>query len=139
VSWAETASSKTVESTHRFRRPRKIPVCAMTSATASNTRSGRSEAAIRRRQYTRVDGSKDIWVSDRPHATFHRMPYFSASAVWGSDRSCNSFSTSTAPTRSAGSDGRPVADGNRSAVKLSGKSSRRRSAKNANTLPGGTR
>jgi hypothetical protein len=73
VSWVATASSKTVESTHRLRRPRKIPVCAITSATASNTRSGRSEAAIRRRQYTSVEGSKLIWVSDRPHATFHRM------------------------------------------------------------------
>jgi hypothetical protein len=73
VSWVATASSKTVESTHRLRRPRKIPVCAITSATASKTRSGRSEAAIRLRQYTSVDGSKPTWSSDRPHATFHRM------------------------------------------------------------------
>ena len=73
VSWVATASSNTVESTHRFRRPRSIPVSAMTFATASNTRSGRSEAAIRFRQYTSVDGSNEVCVSDRPHATFQRM------------------------------------------------------------------
>src|ERR1039457_5936954 len=123
----------------RFRRPRKIPVCAMSSATASNTRSGRSEAAIRLRQYTRTDGSKLIASSDRPQATFHRRSYFSASAVWVSDRSYSSLSTSTEPARSAGSDGRPVRDGNRSAMKLSGNSSVRCSARNANTLPGATR
>ena len=139
VSWVATASSNTVESTHRFRRPRNMPVAAMTSATASNTRSGRPEAAIRLRQYTSVDGSKLIWVSDRPQATFHRISNFSASAVCGSDRSYSSLSTSTDPTRSAGSDGRPVRDGNKSAVNESGNSSRRCSAKNANTLPGGTR
>jgi len=46
---------------------------------ASKTRSGRSEAAIRRRQYISVDGSKPIWVSA---VTFHLMSNFSASAVW---------------------------------------------------------
>ena len=55
VSIVATASSKTVESTHRFRRPRKIPVWAITSATASNTRSGRADFAIRLRQYTSVE------------------------------------------------------------------------------------
>ena len=34
VSWVATASSNTVESTQRFLRPAKIPVCAITSATA---------------------------------------------------------------------------------------------------------
>ncbi len=81
MSWVATASSKTVESTHRFRRPRKIPVPVITSATASNTRSGRAEAAIRLRQYTSVEGSKLICVSDRPQATFHRISNFSASAA----------------------------------------------------------
>src|SRR6266702_2602629 len=107
-----------VESTQRLRRPRNTPISAITSATASNTRSGRPDFAIRLRQYTSVDGSKLTSVSDRPHATFHRMSNFSASAVCGSDRSYSSFSTSTDPTRSAGSDGRPVRDGNKSAVKL---------------------
>ena len=59
----------------------------MTRATASNTRSERSEAAIRFRQYTSVDGSNEVCVSDRPHATFQRMSKRSASAVCGSDRS----------------------------------------------------
>ena len=60
VSWVATASSNTVESTHRLRRPRKTPVAAISSATASKTRSGRVGAAIRLRQYTSVDGSNDI-------------------------------------------------------------------------------
>src|ERR1039457_3262412 len=95
--------------------------------------------AIRRRQYISTDGSKLTWVSDRPHATFHRISNFSASAVWVSDRSYSSLSTSTEPTRSAGSDGRPVRDGHKSPVKLSGNNSVRCSARNANTLPAGTR
>lgn len=122
VSWVATASSNTVESTQRLRRPRRIPVSAITSATTSNTRSGRFERAIRRRQYTSVDGSNDIWVSDRPHATFHRISNFNASAVCASERSYSSLSTSTEPTRSAGSDGRPVDDTNRSAMNESGNS-----------------
>jgi len=40
----------------------KIPVAAITCATASDTRSGRGGAAIRFRQYTSVDGSKLICV-----------------------------------------------------------------------------
>jgi len=107
VSIVATASSKTVESTQRLRRPHKTPVSAITCATASNTRSGREDPAIRLRQYTSVDGSNDICSSDRPQATFHRRSNFSASAVWVSDRSYSSLSTSTLPTRSAGS-GRPV-------------------------------
>ena len=103
--------------------PARSPSAAITSATASNTRSGRSEAAIRLRQCTSAVGSNDDCSSDRPHATFHRMSKHKASAVWASDSAYSSFSTSTAPTRSAGSDGRPVGDGNRSAVKLSGNSS----------------
>ena len=35
MSWVATASSNTVESRYRFRRPRKIPVCAITSATSA--------------------------------------------------------------------------------------------------------
>ena len=50
VSWVATASSNTVESTSLLRRPRRIPVSAITSATASNTRSGRADFAIRLRQ-----------------------------------------------------------------------------------------
>ena len=43
------------------------------------------------------------------------------------------------PDQVAGSDGRPVRDGNKSAVKPSGNNSVRWAARNANTLPGGTR
>ena len=99
--------------------------------------SGRSDSAIRRRQYTSVDGSKEVSVSARPHATFQRMSYFNASAVCGSDMSLSSLSTSTDPIRSAGCEGRPVA-GNRSAINESGNNSPRCSARNAYTLPGGT-
>ena len=57
VSWVATASAKIVESTARRRRPFITPVCAITSATASLIRYGRSERASRRRQYTSVEGS----------------------------------------------------------------------------------
>jgi hypothetical protein len=57
VSWVATASARIVESTARRRRPVKIPVPAITFATASVIRCGPSDWAIRRRQYTSVDGS----------------------------------------------------------------------------------
>ena len=139
VSWVATASSNTVESTHRRRRPRSTPVSAITSATLSNTRSGRSDAAIRRRQYTNVVGSNEPAVNDRPQATFHRMSNVTASAVCRSDSPYNSFSTNTDPTSSAGNDGRPVPDPNRSAVNESPNNNPLCAAKNANTLPAGTR
>ena len=139
VSWVATASSNTVESTHRRRRPRSTPVSAITSATLSNTRSGRSDPAIRLRQYTSVVGSNEPAVNDRPQATFHRMSYITASAVCRSDSAYSSLSTSTDPTRSAGNDGRPAPDPNRSAVNESSNSAPRCAAKNANTLPAGTR
>jgi hypothetical protein len=41
---------------HRLRSPAKIRVYAITSATASNTGFGRSDAAIRFRQYISADG-----------------------------------------------------------------------------------
>jgi hypothetical protein len=82
-------------------------------------------------------GSNDICVNDRTHATFHRMSNISASAVCRSDKAHNSLSTSTLPTRSAGSDGRPVPDGNRSAMNSSPNTAHRCSARNANTLPAG--
>jgi hypothetical protein len=52
------------------------------------------------------------------------MSKHKASAACRSDSPYSSLSTSTLPARSAGSDGRPVSDGNRSAVKLPGNSSR---------------
>lgn len=50
VSWVATASSRTVESRARRERPANTPVWATTALTASKIRSGRSEAAKRRRQ-----------------------------------------------------------------------------------------
>jgi hypothetical protein len=56
VSCVATASAKMVESTARRQRPLKIPVSWITLRTASLTRCGRSERAIRFRQYTSDDG-----------------------------------------------------------------------------------
>ncbi len=50
VSWVATASARIVESTARRRRPFSTPVSAITVATASLTRCGRSDFASRRRQ-----------------------------------------------------------------------------------------
>ena len=58
VSWVATASARIVESTARRRRPARIPVCSTTARIASLIRCGRSDLAIRPRQYASVDGSK---------------------------------------------------------------------------------
>jgi hypothetical protein len=50
VSWVATASSRTVESSARRVLPVSTPVSATTVRTASKIRSGRAEAASRRRQ-----------------------------------------------------------------------------------------
>jgi hypothetical protein len=57
VSWVAAASARIAESTARRRRPFKIPVPAITFATAPVIRCRLSDWAIRRRQYTNVDGS----------------------------------------------------------------------------------
>ena len=80
VSCVATASARIVESTAR-RRPRKIPVCSTTVLTASLTRCGRFEAAIRRRQYTSEEGSKPGSPTAAPIATIHRTSNRTASAV----------------------------------------------------------
>jgi hypothetical protein len=81
VSWVATASAKIVESTARRRRPAKIPVCSITFLTASLTRCGRADFAIRFRQYTSVDGSNPGSSSGAPIATFHRTSNRTASAA----------------------------------------------------------
>ncbi len=81
VSWVATASAKIVESTARRRRPFSTPVCSITFLTASLTRCGRCERAIRRRQYTRDDGSKPSSPAASPQATFQRTSNRTASAV----------------------------------------------------------
>ena len=50
VSWVATTSARMVESTARRRRPLRIAVCPMTFRTASLTRCGRADLAIRLRQ-----------------------------------------------------------------------------------------
>jgi hypothetical protein len=70
-----------VESTARRRRPLRIPVCSTTCLTASLTRCGRADPAIRFRQYTSDDGSNPASSSDAPIAAFHRTSNRTASAV----------------------------------------------------------
>jgi hypothetical protein len=81
VSWVATASARIVESTARRRRPFKIPVCPVTVLTASLTRCGRSDFAIRFRQYTSEDGSNPGSSRLAPIAAFHRTSNRTASAV----------------------------------------------------------
>jgi hypothetical protein len=81
VSWVDTPSAKIVESTARRRRPVSTPVPAITFLTASLTRCGRLERAIRFRQYTSDDGSNPASSSEDPIATFHRTSKRTASAV----------------------------------------------------------
>ena len=81
VSWVATASAKMVESTARRRRPFSTPVCSTILRTASLTRCGRSERAIRRRQYTSDDGSNPASSTASPQATFQRTSNRTASAV----------------------------------------------------------
>ena len=81
VSWVATASARIVESTARRRRPFSTPVCSTTILTASLIRCGRSDLAIRLRQYTSVDGSNPGSSSAAPHAAFHRTSNRTASAV----------------------------------------------------------
>ncbi len=81
VSWVATPSARIVESTARRRRPFSTPVCSITVFTASLTRCGRPDFAIRRRQYTSEEGSNPASASDAPMATFHRTSKRTASAV----------------------------------------------------------
>ncbi len=138
VSWVATASSRIVESTARRRRPASTPVASITCRTASLTRCGRFDFAIRRRQYTRLDGSNPSSSSESPQATFHRRSQRTASAHSRSDSSCNACNVNTAAIRVAGNDGRPIME-NRSAYCSSGNSRARCSASNANMLPSATR
>ncbi len=108
VSWVATASARIVESTARRRRPLSTPVSSITFLTASFTRCGRFDFAIRFRQYTSDDGSNPASASDNPVATFHRTSNRTASAVSRSEKSCSTCRVSTAAIWVAGSDGRPT-------------------------------
>jgi hypothetical protein len=116
VSWAATAPARIVESTARRRRPVRIPVCSITFLTASLTRCGRADFAIRFRQYTSVEGSNPLSSSDTPMATFHRTSNRTASAASRPEKPCSACSVITAAICVAGTDGRPRPGGaNRSA------------------------
>ena len=139
VSWVATASSSTVESNARRVLPVSAPVAATTCLTASKIRFGRSEPANRRRQYVNVVGWNPPAATGSPHAAFHRRSKVTASTASASESPCSACSVITAAITSAGTLGRPRPDGNRSANIASGNSSRRCAARNANTLPGGSR
>ena len=81
MSWVATAPARIVESTARRRRPFSTPVSSTTFLTASLTRCGRSDFAIRLRQYTSEDGSNPSSSIASPQATFHCTSNRTASAV----------------------------------------------------------
>ena len=65
VSWVATASSSTTESSARIALPCSTPVPATTDRTASKIRSGRPDAASRRRQYVSVE-MKPLMIQGQP-------------------------------------------------------------------------
>ena len=100
--------------------PVMVVSAATTSLTISKTRCGRALAAIRRRQYINTDGWNPVSVTANPHAAFYRRSNVTASAVCRSDKPCNACSTITEAITSAGIDGRPRPEPNRSADASSG-------------------
>jgi hypothetical protein len=107
VSWVATASSRTVASSTRRRRPASTPVASTTARTASKTRRGRSEARMRLRQYTSTVGWNPSSSRRSPQATFQAMSRRSALAASRSLKPSNACSTMTLATTSAGTDGCP--------------------------------
>ncbi len=93
----------------------------------------------RERPHRIFDGWNAVCVTANPHAAFQRRSNVTASAVSRSERLCSVCSTSTDAITSAGIDGRPRPDGNRSANASSGNNRFRCAARNANTDPGGSR
>jgi hypothetical protein len=80
VFWVVTASAKIVQST-AAPPPFSTPVCSTTFVTASLIRCGRSDFAIRFRQYTSHDGSNTGSSRPAPIAALHRASNRTASAV----------------------------------------------------------
>src|SRR6266545_994986 len=106
----------------------------------ASQRPQRSFAARNRLRHTvNVVGWNPSWSIGSPHATFQRRSHRTACIAPASDRSCNVCITSTDAITSPATDGRPRPDGNRSANNPSGNTSPRYSARNAYTLPAGTR
>lgn len=139
VSWVATASSNTVESNARRFFPASTPVSATTPRTTSKIRSGRSEAANRRRHTVNVLGWNPAASTPRPHAAFHRRSNVTASAASRSDNPCKACNTMTVATTSGATDGRPRPEGNKSVNNSAGNNTCRCSARNANTLPAGNK
>ena len=139
VSCVATASSNNVESSARRCLFANTFVDAITSRTASKIRSGRSDRRSRLRHCVNVVGWNPASVIDRPHATFQRRSVANAWVASRSDNPSSDCNTSTDAITSAGCDGRPRPDGNRSANASSGNRRRRCSARNAYTESAGTR
>ena len=91
------------------------PGLPITFLTASLTRCGRADFAIRRRQYTSVEGSKPRSSSGAPIATFHRTSKRTASQSPGPNSHAAPAGVITAAICVAGSDGRPTPTANKSA------------------------
>ena len=81
VSCVATASARMAGSAARRRRPFKTRFCSTILRTASLTRRGRTDFAIRFRQYTSDDGLNPGSSRLAPMATFHRTSNFTASAI----------------------------------------------------------
>ena len=120
VSWVATASSNTVESNARRVLPFNTPVSAITERTASKIRSGESLARSLLRHNVNTVGWNPSSVNERPAATFQEMSVRNASIASRSDRPSNAWSTITVAITSAGTDGRPRPELNRSANSSSG-------------------
>lgn len=139
VSWVATASSSTVESRARRFFPLITPVASITARTASKIRSGAPEARSLLRHSVSTVGWKPGSARDSPAATFQAMLVRSSPAASRSDSPSKACRTMTVATTSAGTEGRPLPEGNRSAKAVSGNSALRWAAKKAATDPVGTR
>lgn len=135
VSWRCTASSRTVESSALRCLPAITPVRAITLRTASKMRFGSFDLRSLLRHSTSTVGWKAVSVSERPQAAFQLMSISNRRIASRSESSSRLCSTITAAITSAGTDGRPRPEGNRSANISSGNSSLRCSASKAATDP----
>ena len=96
------------------------PVSAITARTAWKIRSGLSLARSLLRHSVSTVGWNASSVSARPAAAFQAMSVCNARQASRSERRSRAWSTITVATTSAGTDGRPRPDGNRSANISSG-------------------
>jgi hypothetical protein len=135
VSWRATASSNTVESSTRRCLPAMTPVSAITARTTLKIRSGSSLARSLLRHKVSTVGWNASSVNASPAAAFQAMSVCNARQASRSERPSKACSTITVATTSAGTDGRPRPDGNRSANISSGNNRWRCSARNACTDP----